>query len=776
MSLDRFAPAEAALKAGKFEEGAAIIERLLAEEPKAPAIVYRNYAAMLVRRKLYGQAETWTAKGLEIHPRDAELMNLRGVALRRLDRPAEAIEILSRASRLVPKDRAILTNLGNVYNDIKNPAAIDVFTRILRVTPNDGDLQRSLGRAFWFAGDLEKAETRFRLATKLKPQLVDAWLDIIGLTNDLHGPDASNALLAQALAVNPTDVRLIEAQAIALRRAGEARRAEQVLLAAIQSHPNQANLYYQLGNNITDYDRVRANEYLCKAVELAPDEPRYRMILAESLGRSRHGDEAANLEEAYGILRTVLPQMPLEAGNLKIAYELMTRVADYDGLDGIGSFAQIGRTWAEAGRHTALFAHLARVSTLEDRNELIEQHRIWGRKAEAAAARNPISRRGPRPPNGKIRVGFMSSDLRAHPVAYFALPLFEHYDRERFEVYCYSYYQGEEDAIQKAITGWVDAFRWRKDIADRDAAQMIADDQLDILFELGGSTHMNKLGVMAFKPAPLSASWVGYPHSAGLGAIDYLVVDPHLLPDDPALLIEKPMILPKAWYTMGPHAFREEPAAAAEPPVVRNGYITFGTANNPYKYNRKALQTWARIVAETPNSRFLFVRPEGDSPTFQANIRRVFTEQGVSEDRVIFNAVRGRHLPFYNEMDISLDAFPQTGGTTTCEALWMGVPVIAKRGPAVFERLSYSVLENAGLGEFCADTVEGYVEAALKLAADRARIGELRRGMRARLKASPLGDTKQFAADYFAMIAQAVTADGRNYAGASSRPEAAILR
>jgi predicted O-linked N-acetylglucosamine transferase (SPINDLY family) len=775
MSLDRFAPAEAALKAGKFEEGAAIIERLLAEEPKAPAIVYRNYAAMLVRRKLYVQAEIWTAKGLEIHPRDTDLMNLRGVALRRLGRPAEAIEVLARANRLAPKDRAILNNLGNVYNDTRSPAAIEVFTKLVRATPNDAEAQRSMGRALWFAGDLEKAEIRFKLATKLKPQLVDAWLDIIGLANDLHDPGTSNDLLAQALIANPADVRLIEAQAVAFRRAGEARRAEQILLDAIAAHPNQANLYFQLGNNITDYDRVRANEYLRKAVELAPDESRYRVSLAESLGRSRHGDEAANLEEAYGILKSVLPQMPLEAGNLKIAYELMTRVADYDGIDQMGSFSQIGRTWAEAGRHTALFAHLARVVTLEDRHELIEQHRIWGRKAEAAAARHPINRLGPRQPNGKIRVGFMSSDLRAHPVAYFALPLFEHYDRERFEVYCYSYYQGEEDGIQKSITGWVDAFRWRKDISDRDAAQMIADDQLDILFELGGTTHMNKLGVMAFKPAPLSASWVGYPHSAGLGVIDYLVVDPYLLPDDPALLIEKPMILPKAWYTMGPHAFREEPTAAAEPPVVRNGYTTFGTANNPYKYNRKVLQTWAQIVAQTPGSRFLFVRPEGNSPTFQANIRRIFAEQGVPADRVIFNAVRGRHLPFYNEMDISLDAFPQTGGTTTCEALWMGVPVIAKRGPAVFERLSYSVLENAGLGEFCAETVEGYVEAALRLAADPARIGELRRGMRGRLKASPLGDTKQFAADYFATIAQAVTADSPDYAGASSKPEAAIL-
>ena len=756
MSTERFAPAEAALKAGRVEEGVALIEASLREDPQAPLHIYRNFTALLIRHKQYERAATWTTQAVDRHPKDIDLWNIRGVALRRLHRYDEALSALGRAAKLDPKNKLVLNNLGNVYNDLRNPQAIDVFTKLVRQTPSDADLQRALGRAYWFAGDLEKAETRLNLATKLKPGGADAWLDLIGVTQELRTPEAADDVLTRAAAASPDDLRLVEARGVSIRRGGEARRAEQFLLEAIEQHPKAANLYFQLGTTITDYDRPRANTYLEKAVELAPDDVKYHIMLAESLGRSRHGDEAANLERGYRIMMDVLPRMPMEASNLKIAYELMTRVADYDSMAQLGTFAQIGRTWAEAGRHTALFAHLARADAPEDRLELIEQHRIWGRKVEEAVARRPIAHPAPRVPNGKIRVGFMSSDLRGHPVAYFALPLFEHYDRDRFEVYCYSYYQGQEDQTQKAITGMVDQFRWVPEITDRNAAQMIADDQLDMLIELGGSTHMNKIGVMAYKPAPLSASWVGYPHSAGLKEIDYLVLDPYMTPEDRALVIEKPLVLPKAWYTMGPNAFREDPQAVAQAPVERNGYVTFGSANNPYKYNRQVIEAWAKIVAATPNSRFLFVRPEGGSEIFQSNLRAIFAAHGVGPERIVFEVVRGRHLPYYNDMDISLDAFPQTGGTTTCEALWMGVPVVAKRGPAVFERLSYSVLMNAGLGDLCAETTEEYVDIALKLAADPARIGELRRGMRARLRASPLGDTKQFAADYFAMIEKAV--------------------
>ena len=350
----------------------------------------------------------------------------------------------------------------------------------------------------------------------------------------------------------------------------------------------------------------------------------------------------------------------------------------------------------------------------------------------------------------------MSSDLRQHPVGYFALPLVEHLDHDRFELFAYSYYQGAEDAAQKMMSEKITGYRWWPDISVADAAQRIADDQLDILVELGGSTHMNKLEVMAYRPAKLQASWLGYPHSAGLETIDYFVCDPYIAPPNPRMLVEKPLMLGHAWYPLSPAAFREQPAANPEPPVARNGYVTFGTANQPYKYSREAVQAWARIMAQSPSSRFLFIRPEGSSQAFRDNLRARFAEEGIAPERIEFEPVRGAHLPHYNRLDMSLDTFPQTGGTTTCESLWMGAPCVSLVGVGPFERLSHSVLMNVGLGDLCATTVDGYIETAVRLAHDPSRIAELRAGMRDRMRASPLGQTEAWARDFYDVMARAV--------------------
>jgi len=758
MSIDRFAPAEAALKAGQQEEGLRLVEAELEKDPKAPVGVYRNFTAMLARRQVYEKAERWAAKGVELYPKDYELWNILGVAQRRLQKYESAIKSLRQAEKINPKNTSALSNRGNVYNDMRDgPAAVEVFTKLVRLQPGSAELQRSLGRGYWFSGDLEKALMRLNLAVKLKPDFVDAWLDLAAVTSELKGFPEALPVLDQAIVVSPDATRLYESRGTVLRRSGRLRDAEAYLTELRERYDDQPWLHHQLGGVISDYDRERGNAHMQRAIELAPENFDYKIALAESLARSRYGDESENLQQAYDLLKIALSSdRELNASALKVTLEILIRVADYDAADALGSFSEVGRKWAEAGKHTALLAHLARVREPEDRHELVEMHRIWGRAVEKNARRHPLAHPKPRPDNGKIRLGFMSSDLRNHPVAYFAMPLFEHLDRSRFEVFCYSFYQGDKaDPTQQLIAQAVDGFRWEKDINDRDAAQMIADDRLDMLIELGGSTHMNKLGVMAFKPAPLSASWLGYPHSAGLEEIDHLILDPYVAPEDRDLLVEEALLMPRSWIAMGEKAFPERPITEGLP-QERNGFFTFGTANNPYKYSREMVQTWARVTASVENARFMFVRPEGGTPAFRKNIAAIFAAEGVSEDRLRFEDIRGAHMPFYNDIDVSLDTFPQTGGTTTCESLWMGVPVITLVGEAMFERLSYSILTNAGLGDLCARSVEEYVEVARGLAADRERRARLRTELRSMLKASALGQTRQFATDFYAMIESAV--------------------
>jgi protein O-GlcNAc transferase len=756
MPLKRFAEAEAALAAGRREEGIALVAEQLELDPQAPVNIYRNFTAMLIRNKRYEEAERWATQGVEVHPREFDLFNNLGVALRRLERYPEALAILDQAQKLSPKNPAPQINKGNIYNDMRDgPASVAIWTKLVRTTPANAEYQRSLGRGYWFAQDLPKAEMRLRLATKLKPDYIDAWLDLIAVAGEQRDMDGSIAVIDEAFAAMPDTPRLFETKAVLMRRNARHKDAENYLLSLIDRFGDQAWLNYQLSVAISEWDRDRAHEYMDRAIELDPENVEYQMGLAESLSRTRV-DESAMLERAYTVLKGALDKIGMNPIYLKIATEILTRLGDFDATDTLGNFEDIGRAFAESGKHTALLAHLARVRTPEDRVELVEQHRIWGDKILERVSHRPITHPEPRTPNGKIRLGFMSSDLRAHPVAYFALPLFEHYDRSRFEIYCYSYYLHDEDRLQARIREMVDVFRWKKETTDRDAAQMIADDQLDMLIELGGSTHMNKLGVMAYRPAPLQASWLGYPHSAGLSTIDYFILDPYVVPPNRELVLEEPLLMPKSWIAMGELAFPERPISP-EIPQTRNGFLTFGTANNPYKYSRTMVQAWARVTAAMPDSRFMFVRPEGGAPTFRRHIEALFAGEGVSADRLVFQNVRGAHMPFYNEIDISLDTFPQTGGTTTCESLFMGTPVVSLVGEAVFERLSYSILTNAGLGDLCAYSEDEFLRIALSLAGDAPRRQALRTNLRGMLKQSPLGQTKQFEVDFYEMIEGAMT-------------------
>ena len=758
MSTQKFAEADAAFRAGDTEKGIELTAAVLEADPNAPVSVYRNFSALLFRHQRYAEAERWALAGAKLYPRDFDLWNILGVAYRRQKKYEEALKALDKAEKISPKNVSAISNRGNIYNDIKNgPASIATFTKLVRLQPSNAEFQRGLGRGHWYAGDLDKAQTRMRLATKLKPDYLDAWLDLGAVTLEKEGAAASLPILEQAIAQLPDSVKLQEAIVTAMRRTGRLRDAEAYLTKLLDDLGDLGWAHYQMAGVISDYDRQRANDHYARAIELEPSKVEYSIAYAESLARSRYGDESDHIEQAYHVLRAAQDQMAeLDSGQLKVALEILTRLGDYDGAHEMGDFSEVGNKLVDGGKMTALLAHLARIRSDEDRIELVDMHRRGGRKIIEGSKRFPITFPPPRTPNGKIRLGFMSSDLRNHPVAYFALPLFEHIDKSRFEVYCYSYFQEDRvDVTQAKITKAVDAFRWEKDISDHGAAQLIANDQLDMLIELGGSTHMNKLNVMAWKPAPLSASWLGYPHSAGLETIDHLILDPYVAPARPELLIEEPLLMPKSWIAMGEMAFPERPITECTP-EQRNGYLTFGTANNPYKYSRDMVRTWAKITASVPNARFLFIRPEGGAPSFRANMEALFAAEGVSAERVRFIDIRGAHMPYYNEMDISLDTFPQTGGTTTCECLWMGVPVVTLIGEAMFERLSYSILTNAGLGDLCARSRDEYVEIALKLAADPDRRAELRTGLRGMLRASPLGQTKQFAADFYDMVEGAV--------------------
>jgi predicted O-linked N-acetylglucosamine transferase (SPINDLY family) len=756
----RFAAAEEAFKANRIDEGVQLLSQAITDAKGEVQVGwYRRISTMLFQAARYEEARHWTEEGLKRYRKDFDLWNVLGVAQRRLFNYPAAIAALDQAQKLNPKSDAPIINKTNVYNDMGDgPRGLDGALRLVRKSPGVAEYHRMAAIAYRAMHDWDKARARLETAVRLQPNLINAWVDRISVASGLQLHDEALDVINRGLVANPDSVRLQETKAIVLRRAGHGAETVAYLKDIIEADDTVAWAHHQLGRTIADDDRPQANTHFRRAVELDPRNRDFRISLVQSLERSRFGDEGANLEEAYQLLRGFEDLGPIPRDQLFVARGLYHRTGDYEGARKLGGFSELGREWARANNHAAFLGHLGRVETPEDRYELIEQHRIWGRNIQANADRNPIKNRPRRAPNGKIRLGLMSSDLRNHPVGYFALPLFDFMDNERFEVFCYSFSRGVEDNTQKYFTSKATAFRWRPTISDRDAAQMIVDDDCDMLIELGGSTHMNKLEVMAYRPGRLNASWLGYPHSAGLEAIDYIVCDPYMTPKDPALLIEKPMIMPHTWLALGRGQFREKPEVDPTTPEERNGFVTFGTFNQPNKYSPEVLATWARVLAETPNSQFLFVRPEGSSPTFCENMRAHFAKAGVASERVRFHAVRGVHLPLYNEIDITLDTFPLTGGTTTCECMWMGVPVVSLVGEALFERLSYSLLSNAGLGDLATFNLDDFVAAAVNLAKDSARRMVLRATLRDQLKASPLGQTQAFAKDFYDLVYNTVQA------------------
>jgi len=757
---ERLARADAALRAGQSKAAIEQLSSLLNADPLQPAPVYRALLVELYRTDRIGEGASWGEVAAQQHPGDVEILNMLGVMYRRLGRASDALAALDQAARLDPKSLAVQTNRGNVLLDLDDaPRAEAVFTNLMRADPRNAEYQRQLARALIKQGRPNPARARLRQALLLKKDSLEIWLDLIGLENDAHRTDEAQALIDRALAILPDHPRLLEARIIVLRRAGQMAQSQAYALELLQRFPNAAWLHVQLGNAVVDQDRERANVHMRKAVELEPGRLDYQMTLIESLERTRSGDEGANIEEAYQLARRVAGSLNKGPGYLKILNEVLIRVCAFDEVDQLGDFKSLGRSWALSNRHSALLKQLARVRTLEDRYELLEQHRIWGQLAEAAAATSPIKRPPRRAGGGKIRIGFMSSDLRNHPVGYFALPLFEHVDPQRFEIYCYSFYQGAKaDQLQEFFAARSKAYRWEPGINSPGAAQMIADDQLDFLIELGGTTHMNRLDVMAYRPAPLQASWLGYPHSSGLSEIDYLITDPFNTPPRRDLLIEEPLVMPKSWIALGRMVFSDRHGITPGLPEERNGYITFGTANNPHKYGREVIAVWSQVMNATPNSRFLFVRPESGSQSFRRNLVAEFQRNGVEPARIAFTAVRGAHMQHYNEIDVSLDTFPLTGGTTTTEALWMGVPVVSLRGEAFFERLSASILANCGLSDLVSDSRDEFVRAAVDLAGDRSRRLALREGLRERMRSGPLGQTETFAQDFYDLITRTVGA------------------
>jgi protein O-GlcNAc transferase len=573
----------------------------------------------------------------------------------------------------------------------------------------------------------------------------------------------------QILAQQPNHAQALNLLGVLAGQVGRLDAANELIRRAIQIDPNFAEAHGSLGvileakGNFDD-----AIESHRQAIRLKPDIAEMHSILARALKSAGRLDEAVaayreaiRLEQNDGIAHANLGGVQNLMGRFDDALASLRQAVRLR-PDLARAYNNLGSTLRETGRLDEAIesyrqairlkpdyaaAHSNLIYTLHflprcDDSLIHEELRRWNEQRAQPLRKLIGPHANNRDPNRRLRIGYVSADFYDHASAFFLVPLFRHHDREQFELYCYAE-APQSRVVPQQMRDEVRHWRFTEGLTDEGAARLIREDQIDILVDLKLHTSGNRLLVFAQKPAPVQATWLGYPGTAGLEIIDYRITDPYLDPSgvDDDKNWERPIRLPETFWCYDPLA--TEPAVNA-PPCLETGFVTFGCLNSFNKINEQVLQLWALVLKSVDRSRLIILCPAG---SHRQALLDLMQREGIEPDRIelIVRRPRPQYLKLYHRIDVGLDTFPYNGHTTSLDSFWMGVPVLTLVGKTSVGRGGMSQLTNLGLPELIAHTPEQYVRIAADLANDMPRVAELRRTLRARMQASPLMDAPRFA-------------------------------
>ena len=555
----------------------------------------------------------------------------------------------------------------------------------------------------------------------------------------------------------PASARELFQTALALHARGqlpEARQACERALAADSSRPEHHAL---LGDLLTaQRDCERAISVLRAAAARFPGDAQVWFQLGFSLGAAGLLEEAVPALQKSQDLRPHARTAHFLAGGLAELAHISLVV--FGNAPKSAAYLRLAMAAQpdEPAHHSRLLMTLA-YSTQWTPEEVFAEHLAWAKRHGACA--KPFTRAPHAPGSRRIRVGYVSADFRNHPVAAFFEAIARHHDRRAFEVFCYSNVLQADDTTRR-LAGLAEHWRPIRDLSDADAAELVRRDGIDILVDLSGHSPQGRLGVFAGKPAPVQVTYLGYPNTTGMRAVDHRIVD--AVTDPPGMTerlhTEQLERLPGCFLCYSPPDYAGEPGPL---PCLQKGHVTFGSFNNFAKVTPGWLALAARILRQVPGSKCMvkcrFFPPGVD---VESHVCGLFAPHGIGPERLIVlpaDKSGADHLARYGrEVDIALDTFPYNGTTTTCEALWMGVPVVTLAGQTHVSRVSASLLTAAGLPELVASDPDAYVRIAVELACDPERLSKLRQGMRQRM--APLTDGPAFTAKledaYLSMLAR----------------------
>jgi protein O-GlcNAc transferase len=550
--------------------------------------------------------------------------------------------------------------------------------------------------------------------------------------------------------------------ALGHERSGRFADAEQLYRAILQQHPDEPNALYLLGRLALRFGHLAgAEQLLRRATQRRPGVAQWHNdlgVVLRSMGR--FGDAAEEFRAAIALKGDLveavcnLSACHGERGELVESGALAERAIAIDPNHG-PAYNNLGNALSRQGRAADAVAAYRRAIELQpadarahsnlllelhyltdvDPETMLTEHVAFGRKFSAPASIRFPNRRDA---NRRLRIAYVSADFREHSVGYFIDAALDKHDRNGFEIFCYSDVVAP-DALTRRMQSRPLAWRAINGMPNDAVVELIRRDQIDILVDLAGHSARNRLPVFARRAAPVQVSYLGYPDTTGVAAMGYRITDSRVDPPGDADRFSVEILHrldPCAW-CFRPH----EPSPPVPPPRDAARPITFGTFNALPKLNDPLIATWADILRAAPDARFIMKALALGEAQLADRLRERFAAHGVATDRLELRSHADdatQHLATYGEIDIALDTFPYNGTTTTCEAMWMGAPVVTLAGRTHAGRVGVSLLAAVKLEELIAANREAYVQIAIDLSRDRGRLAGLRQSLRQRMLASPL--------------------------------------
>jgi len=689
-----------------------------------------------------------------------DAVHLMGVSVLECERFEEAERILDRAVALDPFSADAHSNLGFALFNLKRyDEARACCETALTLKPNFPTAQRNLGNALLRLDRGEAAIAAFTRAIQLKPDDIDAYCNRGVAEMMVKRYEAALRSYERALALQPRHFEATVGKGLAHLELRHYEIAEAAFNAALTIKPDMAELLAHRGRlNLLLGRRAQAEADYDAAVALEPS-----LELAWR-GKAQVSMLTGSVAQAIVACKKVLEQNPTSEIGLTLLGACLGRLGDTAAA--IQHFDRALEIKPDCDE--AISKKIFYLDFLPEADFAAQQATLkywWDAIGSKFARRKLVA--SPLDPQKRIVIGYVSSDFRTHSAAFAFLPVLRCHDKANFQINCYSCSPARDsltDVFQSRADVWVDALS----LSDDELADRIQADGVDVLVDLSGYTTGNRIGVFARKPAPVQVTAWGSGTGTGLKTMDYFLADPVTVPQHVRhMFAERVYDLPSV-ITIEPIC-EVRPAAL---PMLRNGFVTFGVFNRIDKISDEVLAVWAKLLRSVTGSKILVKHLALDEAFLRDGLVGRFMAQGIPQDRVICmgSSQRREHLLAFENVDISLDPFPQNGGISTWESLYMGVPVVAKLGNGASSRAAGAILKAIGLDDWVAEDDDGYVAIAQKYAAMPSHLERLRADLPAIIASSPAGNVtvytqrveagyRQFWRDYCATASRASVSD-----------------